>query len=546
MKQGIFILLGVWLFLSLPTSASNKNKNKAVTSVDSLKAANLNWYNLDPETAKILGASVERTYQELLAGKSPKKKVVVAVIDGGVDIYHQDLEGKIWNNPDEIPENHIDDDQNGYIDDVHGWNFLGNAQGENIEKENFEFIRIINQLKPVFDTVTTPELLSGEMLADYKIYQTCQTRYESEVKMYMDQQEGFKKFNDRLDKTVEILKRSTTSDRPTKEQVKQVLPMNSQEATAKKYLLFLYKKGFTFDMLDEMNEQINKNLLFYLNTELNSRKIIGDNPYDSLDISYGNNDVKGPSADHGSFVAGIIAANRKNGVGIDGIAENVEIMVLRVVPDGDEYDKDIALAIRYAVDNGANIINMSFGKGFSPLKKMVDAAVAYADSKGVLLVHAAGNNADNCDIVEHFPTKNFSSLSHAQNWITVGANGLEKGKKQVGIFSNYGNTTVDIFAPGVDIISIFPENKYDLSSGTSFSCPVVSGVAALIWSYFPELTSFQIKDIILSSAYVVDNKVLLPNLKNTKRKKVPFQTLSVTGGVVNAYEAIKKAALLHQ
>ena len=180
------------------------------------------------------------------------------------------------------------------------------------------------------------------------------------------------------------------------------------------------------------------------------------------------------------------------------------------------------------------------------MKKMVDEAIAYADSKGVLLVHAAGNDADNCDEVEHYPTKKFTNQWQAKNWITVGANAQKEGKKLTGVFSNYGQSTVDLFAPGVDVISIFPENKYDLSSGTSFSCPVVSGVAALIWSYYPELTSGQLKELILSSAYVVDKKVLLPDLKNSKRKKVPFQSLSVTGGVVNAYEAIKKAELMRR
>jgi len=546
MKQGIFILMGVCMLLSLPSIASDKDKNKGVTTVESLNTVNLNWYNMDPTKDKVLGASVDRAYQELLAGKSPRRKVVVAVIDGGVDIYHQDLEGKIWNNSDEIPDNQLDDDNNGYTDDIHGWNFLGNAQGENVENENYEFVRIINWLSPVFDTVTNPELLTGSLMEDYKLYQKCQSRFEAEVKKYTGQQENIKKFQERVDKTVELLKRSTKTDRPTKDQVKQVLPINDQETSAKKYMLFLFKKGFTFDMLDEMNEHVDKFLIYHLNAELNSRKVIGDNPYDSLEVSYGNSDVKGPRADHGSFVAGIIAANRNNGLGINGIAENVEIMVLRVVPDGDEYDKDVALAIRYAADNGANIINMSFGKGFSPLKKMVDEAIAYADSKGVLLVHAAGNDADNCDEVEHYPTKKFTNQWQAKNWITVGANAQKEGKKLTGVFSNYGQSTVDLFAPGVDVISIFPENKYDLSSGTSFSCPVVSGVAALIWSYYPELTSGQLKELILSSAYVVDKKVLLPDLKNPKRKKVSFQTLSVTGGVVNAYEAIKKAELMRR
>ena len=264
---------------------------------------------------------------------------------------------------------------------------------------------------------------------------------------------------------------------------------------------------------------------------------MGDDYNNSSERYYGNNNVVGPDASHGSHVAGIIAAKRGNNIGLDGIADRAKIMVVRVVPDGDERDKDVANGIRYAVDNGAKIINMSFGKGFSWDKNIVDSAVAYAESKGVLLVHAAGNNNSDNDEIPNYPNDTLWNGTHtAANWIEIGAS-QPKRKKLATVFSNYGKNNVDLFAPGQDIYSTIPGDKYAYFNGTSMAAPVVSGVAALVWSRYPNLTAVQIKQILMESGTAVKGKVLLPGSKS----KIKFTELSQSGRLVNAFEALKRA-----
>jgi subtilisin family serine protease len=536
-----YFLLGISLFFSIHSFAHKNEKCGEGTSIDSLNASNLNWYNLDLEEDKIVGVSVQKVYLELLNEKTSGKKIIVAVIDGGVDIHHEDLQGKIWINADEIPENGIDDDKNGFIDDIHGWNFLGNAQGENIDVENYEYVRIINKYSYLYDSNVVVESLSKDEIVEYNLYLTCKEHYHKELAKYTLQKESIEAFKSKLIDNITILEPYTHALKPEKNDLAPIKPKNSEEKHALKFLNTILNRGFTYDMLDEILERNEQFLTMHLNLNLNARELIGDNIEDIEDLSYGNNQVNGPGSDHGTFVSGIIAANRNNDLGIIGIVENVEIMVLRAVPDGDEYDKDIALSIRYAVDNGANIINMSFGKDYSPQKSMVDAAIKYAEDKGVLLIHAAGNDGEDNDKKPPYPDKKLNDGTHVTNWITVGANSLKNDKYLPGEFSNYGNVTVDLFAPGVDIISLYAGSKYELASGTSFSSPVVTGVAALVWSYYPELTATQLKEVLLESANVLNRRVVQPNTISNKKTKVKFSELSVTGGIVNAYNAIKLA-----
>jgi subtilisin family serine protease len=277
---------------------------------------------------------------------------------------------------------------------------------------------------------------------------------------------------------------------------------------------------------------------FGYNMEFNSRTVIGDNPNDLYEKGYGNNDVEGPDPKHGTHVAGIIGANRKNDIGVKGIADNVQIMSVRAVPNGDERDKDVANAIIYAADNGAKIINMSFGKAFSPGKEAVDKAVKYAESKGVLLIHAAGNDHDDLDVDANFPNRTFDKGGQAKNWLEIGASSWGADENFVGSFSNYGKKSVDLFAPGVQIYSTTPGNTYEDLQGTSMACPATSGVAAVLLSYFPDLSATQVKDILRQSTRKFDGlKVTRPGTKT----EVPFDQLSMTGGMVNAYEAVKLA-----
>lgn len=224
-------------------------------------------------------------------------------------------------------------------------------------------------------------------------------------------------------------------------------------------------------------------------------------------------------------------------------------MVIRAVPDGDERDKDVANAIIYAVDNGARIINMSFGKGHSPNKEAVDKAIQYAESKDVLLIHAAGNASLDIDETDQFPMKYYGNdkKQAAGNWITVGASDRESGKGLVAEFSNYGNKNVDVFAPGVAVYSTVPEGDYKENSGTSMAAPVVAGVAALVLNYFPALSATELREIILKSATrkYGKSRVYVPGKKEDEQK-TKFKKLSNTGGIVNAYTAMKYAEKIYK
>jgi subtilisin family serine protease len=533
-----FILVILSLF---PAQIINA-QGKGVSTVDSLDKSYLNWYNLDPKNDKTAGAAVNRAYDELLKNKTPKKKIVVAVIDAGVDIDHPDLQGKIWINKKEIPGNGIDDDNNGYVDDIHGWSFLGNSKGENINYENLEQVRIVRELGRQFKDSVSIDKIQLAQQGDYKTYLLCKKSYEDDLKEYQDMAKRVSDFEKKFNDAETVLKDYLKKDSFVKSDVESITDTAVKVVKARDYRLGLYKKDFSPKSFAGMKERANSYLDYILNINFEPRKIIGDNPEDINDTRYGNGDVKGPGPDHGTFVAGIIAANRNNAFGIDGIAGNVEIMVLRVVPNGDERDKDIALAIRYAVNNGANVINMSFGKDFSPQKKFVDDAARYADLHNVLLCHAAGNESDNIDKIEHFPTVYFLDGGIAKDWLTVGANSKTEDKTLCGVFSNYGKKNVDLFAPGVKIISLVPKGNYSLAGGTSFSCPVVAGVAALVWSYYPELTAPELKNILLKSTTKYSRKkVYIPNNKTPDKTIIRFSKLSQTGGIVNAYKSLKLA-----
>jgi subtilisin family serine protease len=512
------------------------------TSVDSIRDKLLNWYNLDPVADNVEGASVDRAYNEIIHDRVPLKKVVVAVIDGGVDIHHADLRGRIWTNEDEIPGNHLDDDHNGYVDDLHGWNFLGNPAGENVRFENYEYVRIYKKYDSLYRDVKSIHKVPPSEQSEYKYYLECRKKYQEELKKTREEQGYIDFFENAFDEATTTIKTYLGKDTITWSDLDSIQTDIDSVQNSVTILSYLYNNGLTPGDLKDYRQQNNDLLNKKLNPGMNYRAILSDDPADIMDTDYGNNDVNGPAPEHGTFVSGIIAAIRNNGTGINGIADNAEIMVLRAVPDGDEYDKDIALAIRYAVDNGANIINMSFGKSFSPNKKFVDEALQYAGKHNVLVVHSAGNDANNIDETEQYPTKAFIDGTLAHNYITVGATAEYRGNYFVADFSNYGKKNVDLFAPGVDMVSLYPGDRYNSGSGTSFSGPVVTGVAALIWSYYPALKASEIKDIILQSVTRYPNlRVYFPTREGKKNKMIKFKRLSHTGGTVNAFNALQLA-----
>jgi len=494
--------------------------------VASPASASDDWWLLDPLSDGVLGTSAERAYRELLQG-SPRRTVVVAIIDSGVDIEHVDLDDNLWINEDEIPGNGVDDDGNGYVDDIHGWSFLGGPDGRNVHYDTYEVTRLYAQCRDRGELATpscqaidaelqAERAESGEMLQQYLSIAETHSAVTEVLRMHLD------------------------VDSLTRQVVGGILAGEPQIRQAQQIYLQMVDLGITAEVLEDGIESLRGRVEYGLNADFDPRPIVGDNYDDPTERIYGNDDVEGPAADHGTHVAGIIGAERGNGIGIDGIASGVQLMVLRAVPDGDERDKDVANAIRYAVDNGADIINMSFGKGYSPEKQLVDEAVMHAEANDVLIIHAAGNAAADLDLESNFPNRFYQSGGEAELWIEVGASGWRAEDGFAAPFSNYSPARVHVFAPGVEMLSTVPGDEYQRNEGTSMAAPVVSGLAAMLMAYYPDLSAGQVKEIILESASRYPGRsAMVPGRPGESR---PFEALSVSGGIVNAYEAARQAA----
>ncbi|HOU97585.1 MAG TPA: S8 family serine peptidase [Bacteroidales bacterium] len=503
--------------------------------------AQKNWHLKDIKEDGVVGISLDKAYKLLKDNHRKSTPVIVAILDSGVDTTHEDLKPFLWVNPDEIPNNGIDDDHNGYVDDIHGWNFLGNAKGENIDGETLEKTRLYGKLLSVFKDKDTNHLTIEEK-KDWELFKKVKTDYENDLSEKKREYEMMQKVYDRTIRVTASLKSYLKKDSIT---VKDITELKQSPIDSIKNLARMYerisKNNFNAENLLSNIKNIKKDLDTELNPECKVRELVGDNPYDMNDSIYGNNDVMGPSCGHGTFVSGIIAADRTNANDAYGIADNVKIMVLRIVPGGDERDKDVANAIKYAVNKGARILNMSFGKTYSPEKYMVDKALELAAKKEVLCIHAAGNNGENNDIVLHFPTPNTEvGQIITPYWLDIGASSSKPDENLLAFFSNYGQKSVDLFAPGVKIFSVSPHHRFQTSNGTSASCPVVSGVAALIMSYFPELTTAEVKEILLKSVIKYKHQIIIPT-KLEPKGKTSFKKLSKTGGIVNAEKAVKLA-----
>ncbi len=473
------------------------------------------WSHLDLEKDTIPGMSVDKAYTELLKGKKGVK-VIVGIVDSGVDINQEDLKSVIWTNKKEIPNNGKDDDKNGFIDDVHGWNFLGESNNENLE-----MVRILKKGDDGSETYK-------KALADYTENYKNILESKQNVDVLLNADTAVREF--------------LKNDNYTLEQLKDMPSVKFETYDAKRIMLsFATQKGVGFhDDIQSARDYVYDQIDYNLNKDFSPRKLVGDNSEDITDKKYGNNVVYSKDRKdslHGTHVAGIIAQVRNNGIGGDGVADNVEIMPVRAVPNGDEYDKDIALAIRYAVDNGAKVINGSFGKDYSPHAEWVYDAIKYAASKDVLIVHAAGNDSKNIDTEPNFPTDVVDGKEIADNVLTIGALNYNYGEKMVAKFSNFGQKNVDVFAPGVKIYATIPGNKYKYLQGTSMASPNAAGVAALIRSYYPNLKAGQVKQILMQSGTAINFDVKV----GEEQVKIPFSTACVSGKIVNAYNALKMA-----
>lgn len=529
---------------SKPAVKKNLNINTKTTNVVA-KKGNMSeleiqsWPHMDIYTDSVPGMSLKKAY-EFIADKKGET-VILAVIDSGIDIEHEDLKGLVWVNTKEIPNNGIDDDKNGYVDDIHGWNFLGSKKG-NAYPEQLEMTRIVKKLKPRFEGKTAVQISDADK-KDFELY----TKLSNEIKNRREKAyenkvhyESYKySLKEAHQSIVDILKKEVysieeldslgTVHEDLQPQLYNLMRIIDGEGSIEQAFAYL-DEGIAYfkEQYDTPNYDIN----------FDGRAIVGDNPDDFNDRNYGNNDVIGfkDKESHGTHVTGIAAALRNNGIGMNGITNNVKIMAIRAVPDGDEYDKDVALAIRYAVDNGAKVVNMSFGKSYSTQKEWVFEAIKYAASKDVLLVHAAGNDAKNIDNEDNYPNDSEDKiLEFADNVITVGASTRNFNEDLVARFSNYGKKNVDVFAPGLEIYSTFPNNTYEISQGTSMASPQVAGLAVLIRSYYPKLKASEVKKIIMDSGIEVPFSVYLPG---SNSEKVSFSNLSVSGKVVNAYNAL--------
>jgi len=497
-----------------------------------------NWWQLDPEKDHVPGIGLARAYAELLTGRRPARTVTVAIIDSGVDITHPDLAANVWTNPREVAGNGRDDDNNGFVDDVHGWDFIGGRDGRDVEHDTYESVRIYARLRAKYENAN-PATLSAADKAEYDLFQDVKRKLDADRASATQELAQIKQIEPRFQQIVDVLKRAMNGDSVTVEKVQALNSTQPEVQQARSMFLRAAAGGLTPEVLAEARQDVQNRLDYGLNPSFNPRPIVGDDTTNLNERGYGNAEVTGPDAMHGTHVAGIIGAVRGNSVGLDGVAgASVKLMILRAVPDGDERDKDIANAIRYAADNGAQVINMSFGKAYSPQKGAVDAAVRYAESKGVLLVHAAGNEGANLDTSPSFPTRAFLGGGNARNWIEVGASS-PTGDALAASFSNYSHTGVDVFAPGESIWSTIPGNQYRRLQGTSMAAPVVTGLAALLMAYYPTLTAADVKDILVQSATRYTSQVALPGSESERRA---FSELSVAGGVVNAYRALQLAA----
>ena len=521
-------------------STQAENIDNIPLKIQSLTSEELkNWNQSDLMLDTIPGMSVTRAYNELLKGRK-STPVIVAVVDSGIDINHEDLKGKIWVNKAEKPNNGIDDDKNGFVDDINGWNFLGD-----ITAENMEYTRIIRDYKQKFDGKTEASVAAAD-LELFKLYKEAKAEYSKELAENKATLAQYEPLVAKLKTANDFATTQLKKEDYTQKEVLGLIANTSEEQNNKQIILGMYgnvQEGQTFkDFINVFQEQVNslkEAESTHYNLELNARKVLNDNENDISKTVYGNNQVGGPDpklkdARHGTHVAGIIAAKRNNKFGANGIAEHVKIMAIRAVPDGDEYDKDVALAIRYAADNGAKVINTSFGKYYSQHPEWVRDAIKYAASKDVLIVNAAGNEAKDLDKVNVYPNDQTDTISEvADNFITIGALNYEYGTQLVANFSNYGKQNVDIFAPGVKIYASTPLNTYEYLLGTSMAAPAVSGVAAVLRSYFPKLTAKQVKQIIMDSGNATKTNVALGNGGSSA-----FSETSKSGKMVNLFNAI--------
>lgn len=483
------------------------------------------WYRIYCDSLQGANIDAAIAYLEALNMK-PKKTIVVGIIDSGVDTASIDLKDALWTNRKEVAGDGKDNDRNGYVDDIHGWNFLGTRDGNfNMTSAGTEEFRQFKRLYPKYKSSTREQAKDKN---EFDFYQLMKKKAGISNYLRMFQMSLLK--HNAMNTADSIARIHADEDTLS---VQGILQMTMTDSLLEKSLEQLYTdllrakqdmkwtafKKQQADRLDLMRSRIEG-----IEKDQDKRLLMGDDLTDADDRFYGNNILTLDDSYHGTFVAGIVAGQGKGSQALHGVYPQARIMIVRAAPDGDEYDKDVATSIRYAVDNGAKVINMSIGKYTSPTPDMANRAIAYALKKDVIVIQAAGNQHLNIDTIAYFPTGIDRNGAFYKNFLRVGAS------DQYGhcsAMSNYGNEHVHLFAPGEKITSVTPGNGYATEDGTSVAAPVVSGIAALLRSYFPKLKAWQVCAI----------------LKHSCRSRFDSKT-NTTFGIVDALEAVKQAKII--
>lgn len=536
MKRKWFILPYVLVFCVINIFAQSKKPEDKFMS---------EWHLLFNDS--IIGTNVSSALVWLESQKlKPKKNIIVGVIDSGTDTTHLYIQKALWHNKKE-KHNGKDNDKNGYKGDVLGWNFLGTPDRSfNMRSAGTEEFREFKRLYPKYKNYPTDSTTIANASPEFIYYLKMKAgaRIESYFKFteYLQQQAN----------AYEELTKRAKSAYPGKDSLRviDIMSINANDS-----LFNISAQLIAIDLMNGSKDRLWQTLVDKHNAKLNQaqtriksieadkdkRLLMGDDIHDASDRFYGNPDIMCDDYFHGTFVAGIIAAQPNPENKMIGIYPTAKIMTIRAVPEGDEYDKDIASAIRYAVDNGAKIINMSFGKQTSPDADMVEDAIRYAADHDVLLVMASGNNGTDCDKKIYYPQGLDKTGKRIDNLIRVGASDINGNP---GSISNYGKNSVDLFAPGMDITSLGENNGYTTSSGTSIAAPVVAGIAAIIRDYFPKLSAGQVKDVLIKSVTPMNGKSVKIPGPNKKGNTTMYDSLCVSGGIVNALNAVKMAQQL--
>ncbi|MBG7630454.1 MAG: S8 family serine peptidase [Bacteroidetes bacterium] len=494
------------------------------------------WHLKDYESDGVPGISLDKLYDELIKNQKGKQ-IIVAIIDTEIDINHEDLKDFIWINNDEQPNNGVDDDNNGYVDDVNGWNFIGNKNGGNLICSNFSYTRKLKELIPIFKGKTKEEV--GNDTLNFKIYQRALMDHQNMKRQLKEDYEYVEFLNTGFPRSKKLLDSIFRGSTYTINQLDSLYTIFKKQDSIKAADIYFMIDFLNFDMhgyADNLAYESNLIEKYSNNISFDDRAIIGDNVNDIEDRDYGSPFITNSLKEftHGSIVSGVLAAHRTNNKGVRGITNTVKLMPLCIQAKfGAETDKDLALSIKYAVENGAQVINISANRTYELHNEWVQQALLYAEEQNVLVVKGAGNSETDIDKIITYPNKN--TKDHVlNNFIVVGATGMELNSNFKPVWANYGRKTVDFYAPGESILTTTPFDSYKVDSGSSLSTAITSGVAALLLSYYPDLKVSEIRQILMESATRYDLDIELDYDSNTT---VPFSKLSNSGGVLNAFNA---------